>query len=233
MQCQWPTLLLGIAALAGCVATPPQHNYRPESRIISVPSINQPQEVRVGEEMLKTTKAMAGDAIFVPKEMVVSMYTITPGYFRKVGQTEAGEFFFPGGGAEDGRIVQQGIADVPQALAIRAKDGVLCVLTVFNFMACNRPQAAVTFPSAEGFERRVRAEPGPGSSQALIFNGRQGGTLRLLYRASGTDLAVPMSTPVDHDLTASTVIEYRGARLEVLDASDRSIRYRVLRYFTP
>ena len=227
-----PVLVLALA-LAGCVTTPPQHNYRPVARAVNTPPLNEVREARVGEEMLRTRVGIVSEAVYVPKELVVSMYTITPGYFRKVGQTDAGEFFHAGGGAEDGRIIQQGIADVPQALAVRAKDGALCVVTVFNFMVCDRPQAAVTFPSKEGFERRTRMEATSNASQqALVYAGRDGNKIRLLYRAAVGDFAAsPDSRAIDHDLMASRVIEYRGGRIEVLDATDRAIRYRVLRHF--
>lgn len=183
--------------------------------------------------MVISGQAVVADAIFVPREMVISMYTITPGYFKKVGKTDAGEFFFAGGGADGGQVVPHTIADPAQGLIVRAKDGALCVVTVFNFLPCDRPQAAVTFPSAEGFERRTRTVPGDASQQALIYNGRDGNRIRLLYRAVSTPLAPAVSNQVEYDVSASPVIEYRGARIEVLEATTRSIRYRLLQQFRP
>ncbi|EGG28363.1 hypothetical protein IMCC3088_318 [Aequoribacter fuscus] len=38
---------------------------------------------------------------------------------------------------------------------------------------------------------------------------------------------------VQYDLEEGTIIGFKGARIEVLDATNRSIRYRVIEHFPP
>lgn len=64
----------------------------------------------------------------------------------------------------------------------------------------------------------------------LIYHGRADGKVRFLYRETAGDDA-RQSQSIDYDLNHSAVIGFRGARLEVLEADNTRLRYRLLAPF--
>jgi hypothetical protein len=66
----------------------------------------------------------------------------------------------------------------------------------------------------------------------LIYNGRIGDKINVGYREFSNSLARPaFNNDVEYDLSASRTIGYKGAQIEVIDANNNSITYRVLRTF--
>ncbi len=68
--------------------------------------------------------------------------------------------------------------------------------------------------------------------QTLLYSGRIGNRIRFSYREFSDGLARSSFTnDAEYDLSESRQIGYRGALIEVLDANNMRIRYRVLRNF--
>ena len=66
----------------------------------------------------------------------------------------------------------------------------------------------------------------------LIYNGRSGDTIRVIYREYSGDLARPAYTQeLQYDLSQETEIGFREVRLQVESATNTTIRYRVFRTF--
>lgn len=65
-------------------------------------------------------------------------------------------------------------------------------------------------------------------SQELIYLGRSGDELSFKYREFSGSLARPaFSADLTYDLSESQTIGYRGARIEIIEAGNQQIRYRV------
>ena len=74
--------------------------------------------------------------------------------------------------------------------------------------------------SAESFQR------------TLIYSGRIGDKINIGYREFSNDYARPaFNNEVEYDLSESKSIGYKGAELEVIDATNRSITFKVIRNF--
>ena len=72
----------------------------------------------------------------------------------------------------------------------------------------------------------------PNYRQELIYNGRSGDAIKILYREyAGDMLRAPFSQDVQYDLREGKAIGFKGARIEVIDASNVKIKYRVLSSF--
>lgn len=215
-------LALALVALLSACATP-QHNYRPDVTAVSHPPLNTIVEVGVGDEMVKQGRYTRVDTIFVQARLSVSAYTLTPGYFRKIGEDKDGEFFMPTGASNSGQIQRNFIADPPQAVYLQ-KEGKICVVTIYSVSTCG---------GADGFEKRKRDEVNDESFQrTLVYNGRVGAKINIGYREFSNSMARPaFNNNVEYDLTESKEIAYRGAQLEVLDATNRTIKYRVIKNF--
>lgn len=68
--------------------------------------------------------------------------------------------------------------------------------------------------------------------QELIYNGRVGDDLRFVYREFASRAArSAFSQEAQYDLQESNIIGFKGARIEVLEATNSSIRYRVISNF--
>jgi len=70
--------------------------------------------------------------------------------------------------------------------------------------------------------------------QQLLYQGRSGSTIRLSYREFVGDLARPAFTQdLTFDIADDPVVGVKGARLEVVEATNVSITYRLFRPFDP
>lgn len=68
--------------------------------------------------------------------------------------------------------------------------------------------------------------------QVIEYNGKSGDTLRFTYREFSGDMArSAFTTDFTMDLKEGNQIGYKGAMIEVLDASNNVIKYKVLRNF--
>jgi hypothetical protein len=68
--------------------------------------------------------------------------------------------------------------------------------------------------------------------QEFIYNGRVGNALKFVYREYIDDYARPAFTQdLQYDLSESKIIGFRGLRIEVLNATNTNIEYKVLNQF--
>lgn len=67
----------------------------------------------------------------------------------------------------------------------------------------------------------------------FIYNGKSGNTLKFTYREFVNENARPAFTQdVQYDLSESKIIGFKGMRIDVLDASNTNIKYKILNPFT-
>ena len=72
----------------------------------------------------------------------------------------------------------------------------------------------------------------PYFEQELIFNGRVDNNLKFIYREfSGQMARGAFTQEVQYDLNESNIIGFKGARLEVIEATNRNITYRLIENF--
>lgn len=210
--------------LVGCAA--PKFNYVPETRDVSEPEIGVVVERQVGEELLHQGRYREHEAlkVLVPIKPVWA-YTVTPGYFLKIGQDDQGEFFRIGGAGDESGFVQKAALADPYSALLLKNDQTLCVITFINAAACGW--------NGGGFERVKKPLVSADYIQrTLLYNGRVGDKINIGYREFSGNMARPaFSNNVEYDLTESREIAYRGARLEIVEATNRSIRYRVISNF--
>jgi len=222
-------LLIGaalIAFISGCAA--PKHNYQPVTINISEPPIGSVNVKQVGDEMLRQGKYREHDALYVKTELKPTWaYTVYPGYFLKTGEDEAGEYYRIGGaGEESGYIDKAMIADPYQGLMVKRDSNTLCVVTAFNIAVCSNEVK-------NGFEQAKRPVVSRDTLQrTLLYSGKTGNKINIGYREFAGDIARPaFSNSVEYDLSESTKIGYKGALLEIIEATNTFIKYKLLSNF--
>ncbi len=68
--------------------------------------------------------------------------------------------------------------------------------------------------------------------QTLIYNGKIGNRITLGYREFSNDTARPaFNNEVSYDLAESTTLGYKGARIEIIKATNTDITYRFVNGF--
>ncbi len=191
---------------------------------IRVHSINEPTPGQVvtrsiGDQMLTKGVVVEEFVLAVAQPIHGALYAIPAGDYAQLGSDERNYFYSPVG------VTKSPIADPITALAVgRAPGSELCAVSVFGTSSCY----------AGNFTRKKRTRPGEtGFHQTLLYNGRVGDKINIGYREFSNDMARPaFNNDVEYDLSASAVIGYKGASIEIIKADNSSITYRVLRSFS-
>lgn len=215
---------LGIIAIALAACATPQHNYVPERSAFSRPPIGETVTARVGDVLLAQGEVTRTQGIDVPAGTQIGGYTLQGGFYPQTGQDETHTYHgFAFGSSAPGGLIAGAFMDPPVSIQAGRETGQLCVVTAFNIRACRE----------RAFERTERVlERDNSFQQTLIYNGRVGDRINIGYREFAGNMARPaFSNAVEYDLSASTLIGYQGAQLEIVEATNTSITYRVLRNF--
>lgn len=217
--------LFAVMILSACAS--PNNNYRPRVVSISEPPLSQVSQKSIGETLVRQGDYTTAQSIKVESTNTVGglgRYTIGAGYYIKQGEDEKSEYFQPEYGPEGGRVTKNAIADPFSAVQAYKDSPKLCGVSVFGGHVCkdNAPftRTERNVLSANSFQ------------QALIYSGRYGDKLRIGYREFSNSMARPaFNNEVEYDLSESNIIAYKGARLEVFEATNEFIKYKVISNF--
>lgn len=218
-------LIAGVVGfgLVGCAS--PAYNYQATPKHVSKPPLNTVNTAYVGDKMLEQGIFVDREALHVPSSTKLSFaYTLTPGYYQKSGEDAKGNYYLPLNNIPNGGMVQKSALADPFKDVMLGSDGRLCIVTAFNAKVCTEKhevkQATTSIASDNSFQ------------QTLIYSGKVGNKINVGYREFSSNLARPaFNNDVEYDLNQSKQIGYKGALLEVLDADNQSIKYKVLRNF--
>jgi hypothetical protein len=219
--------LVSIASgfLFGCAT--PQYNYQPVAKDVSTPPLNTVTVANVGDEMLKQGKFIEREAIHLDRNIkfgLLGVYTLLPGYYVKTGEDQNSDFYLPAEGPDGGHVVKAALADPWASIQLYKGENRIGVVTVFHVHVLEQ---------AIGVQRTTHLLLSDNSfQQTLIYSGKVGSKIKVGYREFSNNLARPaFNNDVDYDLNESTTIGYKGARVEILEATNQFVRYRVLQNF--
>ncbi len=209
----------------GCVS--PKYNYFPQAKEISEPPIGSTNTAYVGDSMLRQGKYIEHDAIFLDADIKVGIlgeYTFTRGYYTKRGEDEKSTYFLPADGPDAGRVIVNPSADPVQMIRLDKKTGKFCAVTIYNLQDCTSKarykQVKYSDATSDAFQ------------QTLIYSGKVGDKINVGYREFSNNMARPaFNNDVEYDLSESQTIGYKGARIEVIKATNENITYKVLSNF--
>ena len=205
--------------LTGCTSVPA--NYAPPTVEISEPPIGSINTVEVGEYMVRQGLYIERDAIRVTRAGESLGYDVMPGVYEKKGASKDGTTYYPA--AAGARVKKGAIAD-PWSYVLVNDNNELCVITVFAVESCTE---------GGSWENTVyAATTDNGFQQSLIYSGKIGDKINIGYREFSNSIARPaFNNDVEYDLSESRTIGYRGSRLEVLDATNESITFKLISNF--
>lgn len=216
------SIVAGIT-LAGCAT--PDFNYQPNSINISEPLINTVNTSFVGDVMLQQGKYTEHESIYVTDTIDTGFaYEINRGYYLKKGEDETTNTYLPGGGSDAGSITKAALADPWQAIMTYKTKQEICVITAFNALSC---------VESDNYKEKIKPVMTDDSfQQTLIYSGKIGQKINIGYREFSNSVARPaFNNDVEYDLSESNIIGYKGAQLEITEATNQFIKYRVIRNF--
>lgn len=210
-------VLLILVALTGCTTVSYNGGEQLVNRV-SYPEVGEVMTVGVGEHMVEKGSIVEVGVLRVNRMIDGALYDIPNMTYRQIGHDSENDFYEPTG------VVRGAFADPIQALAVAKKSGAeICVITTFGTSACY----------AGDYEKSKRlSEQEDSFQQTLIYNGRVGDRINIGYREFSSSLARPaFNNEVEYDLSTSNEISYKGASLEVIEAGNSGITYRLIRNF--
>lgn len=172
----------------------------------------------IGDGLYSTAKA-----IHVEDDIKVGLLgenRILAGFYVIEGEDAKSEYFKPDSGSNGGKIKKWIIADPVRGVQAYKTRQTLCTISVFNEQDCRNNAA---------FTRVERLVTDSGSKQdQIVYDGRQGNILTFRFvRASDSGAASDVGQ-VQHDLSQSTRVTYRGLAFEVVAATANVLTYRIL-----
>lgn len=192
----------------------------PETKTTKVnyPAINTIVTASVGDQLVQKGEIIEEKVLKVNSIIDGVLYDIPQGIYTQLGHDEKNDYFSSNG------VIQSLFADPHKALmASKRGNSELCVVTVFNGKACYKGDYEI---------KNKISERGTSFQQTLIYSGRVGNKINIGYREFSNSMARPaFNNDVEYDLSLSNLIGYKGAQIEVIDADNNSIKYRVIRNF--
>jgi hypothetical protein len=209
-------VVISALALSGCAVS-----YTPAKQSTNAfdePAIGTITTAQIGDHLLRKGLIVEGEVLSLKSKASGFAYDILPGEYPQLGYTDTEKFFLPAG------IIKNPLADPYQGMSVKNEDLTkVCVITVFGVRACYDAK----------FEIVKRATERDASfQQTLIYSGRIGSKINIGYREFSNNSARPaFNNDVEYDLSASKVIGYKGAQIEVIDANNSEITYKVIKSF--
>ena len=218
-------ILLNFLLIAGCAT--PEYNYAPQSFEISEPPLGSINVAYVGDNMLRQGTYEEHDAIRLDEEVkvgIIGTYRFTPGHYLKEGQEGDVEYYNPSNTKGSGSVIAGAITDPFEAMMVYTKMPTLSGVSTLNGKVCKNNVEFVRFKqpilTSDSFQ------------QTLIYSGQVGDKINIGYRESSGNVARPaFHNDVEYDLSESTTIGYKGALLEIIEATNQHIKYKVVRNF--
>ena len=202
---------------------PPLPPVQPSEEIISFPAEGQRSSTNLGETLLYKHRRTTIPALSIEKpetwREVSFVWTIPAQKMKAVGLGMDGE-----PARWTGKIVNQSGIEYGLLVDRDLQTGALIAsnpITVYK----HRVEAPTKFTVVEEASALD-------FKQELIYNGRVGNDLRFVYREFYENMARSAFTQeAQYDLNESKIIGFKGARIEVIRATNSSITYRTLSNF--
>ena len=213
-------LIAGVVGfgLVGCTA--PKYNYQAVSQNVSKPPIGSVNEAYVGDKMLTQGVFTEREAYYIPEAKKKFLFTMPKGFYLKTGEDKKGSYYNAVNNIPDGAIIPGGGI---QSIVVTPQNDV-CFIDIYFNKVCHFKDI--------GEKRKISVANDNSFQQTLIYSGKVGNKINIGYREFSSSIARPaFNNDVEYDLNESKTIGYKGALLEVIDANNQSIKYRVLKNF--
>lgn len=227
--------------VSGCVTTKSERltrSFTPTSHELSSsesPMIGEVRSIEVGESLITKERQAVIAAIELTQavqhstENVGSKFILSalPGKYIESGRDSSGRYFQ----AEQGKILLDG-KPIPAISGIYISDS-NSNITEFYVVSNQGVNAPLLYPrNGIQFTRSTHTtRDSTGFKRELVYTGISQNTVSILYREFKDDLARPaFSQDLKYDLSEGRVVGYRGARFELVKATNQGLTYKLLKH---
>ncbi|MDQ2107634.1 MULTISPECIES: hypothetical protein [unclassified Vibrio] len=219
MKLKITSTILAVFA-TGCTSV--QYNGSPDINVrrVDYPAIGQEITAYIGDHLVSKGTMAEMDVLKVTQIMESLAYDIPPSTYAQIGYDQKQTFYSPIG------VVKSILADPYKALSVaNGNTTEVCVVTIFGAKSCIEGEGKFSITKqASSFQDSFQ--------QTLIYSGKIGNKVNISYREFSNNSARPaFNNEAEYDLSESNVIGYKGALLEVIDANNTSITYKLIRNF--
>lgn len=187
---------------------------------IDYPTVGQEITAYIGDRLVSKGTVAEMNVLKVTKMMESIPYDIPPRTYQQVGYDREQTFYSPIG------VIKGPFVDPYKALSVEnGNTEEVCVITVFGAKSCIEG-------AGQFFLTREASAYRDSFQQTLIYSGKIGNKINISYREFSDSTARPaFNNDAEYDLSESNVIGYKGALLEVINASNTSITYKLIKNF--
>ncbi len=210
-----------------CVHTTGLTRQAPASERVT-PPLNTESTTQIGDEILHQGELYQQAALHLSEEIKFGKdgaYALTPGYYFRAGESIGWETYAPADGPDAGSVKKAPGAITLQGSFHYSNDGKTIGVITNYYQAVNT--------KAKGITRTIRPSWSRDQIQrTLVYGGKTGTKIKLGYREIWKNITRPSGDVfVEYDLADSKVVALKGARIEVIEATNKIVRYRVTRDF--
>lgn len=206
--------LFALMALVGCRTKPIL--VTPTYSLQTIPTVGTVATAGIGERLIIQGDASTVDAIVIPEDFAIGEFVIRRGSYPIGSANEEYRAFVGVEMTKKGRLVKRG-----QVYLFDKDKGSNSVC--ISRKLCTNVKYTMGKSTSYAPSR---------AQQTLLYSGKIGNRITLGYREFKDEIARPaFSNDVAYDLTESTVLGYKGARLEVINATNTEITYKVIAGF--
>lgn len=175
----------------------------------SIPEVGAVEQCGIGEGLVQQGRGVQQPVLVVSKNLKIEREHILKGRYP-FDSENATRIKFRGG---------------PQEIFVRKADNKICLSGVTDLRCGDVPHS---------IGMQLVSKASVSFQQNLIYRGKNGNRITLGYREFSNDPARPgVNADVAFDLSDSQIVEYKGARIEVLEATGTLITYQLLSGFAP
>ena len=216
-----------IIALNGC-ATTQKTVYIPTVQKISEPPIGSIVTAGIGDKLLVQGEMTEQKALCFPlTQKFLLGGSIQQGCFAKQSENDELEFYNTTNDIGAGKAVDLTGTQMPMGIALRKSDNAICAVSLLGTAPNINCKKGMNFEKKNWVTSRSQ-----GFQQTLLYNGKVGNKINIGYREFSSDMARPaFNNDVEYDLSESKQIGYKGALLEVIEANNQMIKYKVIKNF--
>ena len=194
----------------------------PESSTTFAPELNIISNSEIGITLVSKEKGQNFKAIKITKE-----FKTKPGYLIKM--IEVGEVFINDSYTEKYDLYSNP-TDITFGIAV-PKNGENPLIYATNISGTGMSFKQLN-ENIEYTETSVPLKQKDYFKQEFIYNGRVGNALKFIYREYVEDYArLAFTQDLQYDLSESKIIGFRGLRIEIINATNTKIEYKVLNHF--
>jgi hypothetical protein len=221
-----------VSVISGCASAP--RIFIPQVTIIDLPELHQISTVEVGDTLVEKSKLYTYDGLELKSTLTddgfAREYIMTPHNLRLVKTDKKGNRYYLANAQNyyvNDKTFGQQVPLVNQHLIINHDDTIEFTgyfdLTSAGDIVNKKPNMRIG---------KVVDVTQTNFKQELLYNGKSNNTVKFMYREFSESLARPsFSQEVQYVLSESKVIGFKGLRIEIIDASNINLTYKVLKSF--